>query len=141
VFRSIVVSVDGTGGSDRGLDLAIGLAVAHKARLKLIAGNRGPFPAGFLYVSEFAINAPREAPDDCAQRALAAGEARVPSSVAVTTVLSLRSLTAALVEEAESDGHDLIVVGTGGRGTVLPSLRHRTDGRAQNPHSCPTPSR
>lgn len=124
MFRSILVAVDGTAGSDRGVDLAIGLAVANDARLKLIASSHQSFASGFAHASEVPANPPSEVPAAWARRALAASEARVPAGVRVTTVLTPRKLASVLVEEADNDGHDLIVVGSGGRGRALPTLRH-----------------
>lgn len=63
-----------------------------------------------------------------AEAALAAAVERVPQSIPVTTILSQKPIREALMERLKTGRHDLLVIGSRGRGalsaSVLGSVSH-----------------
>lgn len=117
MFHNILVAVDGSDHADRALTHAIDLATSEHARLTIMTGiAEVPVPA---YA---AVGAPMA---QLVADARAAGERivqhareRVPDDVAVTTVLTEQPIRGALIRQIEEGHHDLVVMGSRGRGTV-----------------------
>lgn len=128
MFRNILVSVDGSADSERALDEAIDLARVSNARLTILTAIVHPPSWAYNGVNagaaqQLAIDLEKEA-----KEILRDSEQRVPEDVPVTTVLSPDPVRKALVKRVEEGDHDLVVMGSRGRGavasTVLGSVSH-----------------
>jgi nucleotide-binding universal stress UspA family protein len=121
VFLNILVAVDGSAHADRALDEAVDLARALNSRLTLISvASRtawrlmaGPY-TGLLPTQEDA--------DKEAQATLRAAAARLDDEMPVTTIVGQGAAAAAIIRHAADGGHDLIVMGSRGRGAAAAAL-------------------
>ncbi len=121
MFRNILVAIDGSGHADLALKDAIDLAESEHARLTLFTAIVPP-----PVIACLAVGAPVA---DLAQDAEAAAEAvlrralaMVPDDVPVTTVLTAQPVLPALLQRIEAGRHDLVVMGSRGRGAVRSAL-------------------
>jgi nucleotide-binding universal stress UspA family protein len=122
MFRNILLSVDASPHAERALAEAIDIAVADRARLTILTA----VPKSPLWLcASLAVPAPppldRELERE-SQEILRAAERRVPDSVSVTTILTHRPIREALKERIASGNHDLLVMGSRGRGAFASSL-------------------
>jgi nucleotide-binding universal stress UspA family protein len=117
MFHSILVAVDGSRSAAKALEKAIELARSEGARLTLIAVAaplRLPIATG-TYV------APLPGEDDLvrqAERTVERAEALVPEDIPVSTVVRRGPVAKAIVERIEAGEHDLVIMGSHGRGPV-----------------------
>jgi nucleotide-binding universal stress UspA family protein len=122
MFHNILVAVDGSPHAEQALAEAIDLAESQHARLTLFTAVAGPPAiAYFGAVGEAVVTALRDAEaeaDAIVRRACA----RVPDRVSVTTVLTQRPVMRALIRQIECGHHDLVVMGSRGRGAVRSAL-------------------
>jgi nucleotide-binding universal stress UspA family protein len=122
VFHNILVSVDGSPHAERALSEAIDIAVSGGARLTILTAI--PKSPTWMCAS-LAVPAPppldRELERE-SQEILRAAEHRVPESVPVTTILTRRPIRDALQARIVEGHHDLLVVGSRGRGAFASSL-------------------
>jgi nucleotide-binding universal stress UspA family protein len=121
MFRNILVAIDGSLHADQALMDAIDLADSEHARLTLFTAIVPP-PA----VAYFAPGAPvadleAEAEAEAAAVLLRA-RASVPPDVSVTTVLTKQPVLPALLRQIKDAHHDLVVIGSRGRGAVRSAL-------------------
>jgi nucleotide-binding universal stress UspA family protein len=129
MFRNILISVDGSAHAERALAEAIDIAEASGARLTLLTAV--PQPATWLSGPVAGAAAPAYLGEELEQeytQILNAAVDRVPPSVPVTKILTRDPIRAALAREFESGRHDLLVMGSRGRGalsaSVLGSVSH-----------------
>jgi nucleotide-binding universal stress UspA family protein len=118
MFHSILVAVDGSADADQALTQAIDLAEAEHARLTIFAAVVMPpsevyWGGGAAAAADLARNAETEA-----EAILRTAVERVPNDVSVSTVLSKEPVRPALLHQIKSGGHDLVVMGSRGRGAV-----------------------
>ncbi len=121
MFLNILVAVDGSAHADRALDAALDLARALNSRLTLISvASRtswrfmaGPY-AGLLPTQDDA--------DKEAQATLREAAARLDDGMPVTTIVGQGAAAAAIIKHAADGGHDLIVMGSRGRGGAAAAL-------------------
>jgi nucleotide-binding universal stress UspA family protein len=118
MFRNILVAVDGSPHGDGALDEAIDIARGSHARLTIITGAAEPRTASMIALSAGAAAALGPGLLQHAERVLRAAVERVPDDVSVTTVLTEEPIRAAILKRIEDGGHDLVVMGSRGRGTV-----------------------
>lgn len=119
MFQDILVSVDGSAHADAALTQAIDLAHAWHGRLTILTG--------VAHVPPLATYGPGAAaaatlPDDLeaeAEQIITRAAERVPAEIPVRTILSQEPIRAALAEEIRDGDHDLIVMGSRGRGALL----------------------
>jgi len=116
MFRSILVAVDGSPHADAALNQAIDLARCERAELTLLCAWRlhawyGAETAAMVDVAQLDSDLETEA-----HQTLEAAEARVPSSIRVETRAVCDRAAHAILCEVERGGHDLIVMGSRGRG-------------------------
>jgi nucleotide-binding universal stress UspA family protein len=118
MFRSILVPVDGSADADRALDQAIDLAESQHARLTLFSAVMAPPPGAYLgggagVAAQLARGAQAEA-----EKILQTAAERVPDDVSVSTVLSTEPVRPALIHQIKDGAHDLVVMGSRGRGAL-----------------------
>jgi nucleotide-binding universal stress UspA family protein len=121
MFRNILVAIDGSPHADEALMDAIDLADAEHARLTLFTAIVPPPAIACLAlgapVGDLAQNA-----EATAEAVLLRGRASVPADVSVTTVLTAQPVLPALLQQIEAGCHDLVVMGSRGRGAVRSAL-------------------
>jgi nucleotide-binding universal stress UspA family protein len=117
VFKSILVAVDGSADAEEALTQAIDLAESERARLTLITGVSQLPTTAYLAAgegtAEFRANAQAEA-----EATLRRARKRVPKGIHVTAVLSEEPIRGALIRQIRAGSHDLVVMGSRGRGAV-----------------------
>jgi nucleotide-binding universal stress UspA family protein len=118
MFHSILVAVDGSADADQALDQAIDLADCEHARLTLFGAVVLPPAAAYAGMSgEVVSKLVREADDDTGAILRAAVE-RVPDDVSVSSICSREPVRQALLRQIDDGGHDLVVMGSRGRGAL-----------------------
>ncbi|HEX4009652.1 MAG TPA: universal stress protein [Solirubrobacteraceae bacterium] len=122
MFRNILVCVDGSAHAERALTEAIDLAEAERSRLTILTAIPHPpywacTPSTVTGIQSLADDLAREARD-----ALRAAVDRVPASIPVTKILTREPIRDALMERIKSGRHDLVVMGSRGRGALTSSL-------------------
>ena len=120
MFQNILVAIDGSQTARQALQAATGLADALNSRLTIIAV--APQVPSFAYRSGIDVRAlEREATEETNKILREAVEA-LPQDLPVTTVLKQGSAGERIVEQVESGEHDLLVMGSRGRGRVATNL-------------------
>ncbi|MEA2159526.1 MAG: hypothetical protein QOD66_1906 [Solirubrobacteraceae bacterium] len=122
MFRNILVAVDGSRHAEQALTEAIDLATAANGRLTLITAIPRPpswasTPATVAACEPLAAELEREA-----TQVLCDAVQRVPENVPVTTILTPKPIRKALLAQVKSANHDLLVMGSRGRGALSASL-------------------
>jgi nucleotide-binding universal stress UspA family protein len=118
MFHNILVAVDGSPDADRALAEAIDLAESEHARLTLFAAISTPPAIAAAGVTGAVAATLAEDAERDAELALKEAVAKVPQSVSVSTVLSAEPIMPALIHQVRVGGHDLVVMGSRGRGAV-----------------------
>jgi nucleotide-binding universal stress UspA family protein len=122
VFHSILVAVDGSPHADSALTHAIDMAECWRSRVTLLTAIvRPPTIAYYGAAGAFVQTLLEEAEAD-AGTILARARDRIPDDVSVTTVLSRKPAQPAIIGQIEAGGHDLVVMGSRGRGPVRSAL-------------------
>jgi nucleotide-binding universal stress UspA family protein len=122
MFRNILVAVDGSPHADAALTEAIDLAESEHARLTAFTAV-GPPPTVIYYggigqgIATVIEGAKAEA-----EAILGRARDRVPDHVSVTTIRSRKPVRPALIEQIDEGHHDLVVMGSRGRGAVRSAL-------------------
>jgi nucleotide-binding universal stress UspA family protein len=117
MFRDILVAVDGSPDAQAALRHAIDLAHSEHARMTLITAVPQT-PATGLLVPGAVTDDARAWAEATLRRALD----QVPDDVPVTTVLSDEPIRPALMRRLKDGHHDLVVMGSRGRGAVRSAL-------------------
>jgi len=122
MFRSILAAIDGSADADVALAQAIDLAESEHSRLTLFSAvATPPAPAYWGAGGATAAEIAREAQEQ-AQQLLRRAAERVPAGVSVRTVLSAEAVRSSLINEIAAGGHDLVVMGSRGRGGLRSML-------------------
>src|SRR5947209_16980696 len=113
MFKSILVAWDGSEHAKRALDEAVDLARTQHGRLTLltVAAPLRVWPGYVPPVTEADLIS-------AAEKILAEGEAIVPESIPVSGRTAAGDPGIELVQRAAAANHDLIVMGSRGRGAV-----------------------
>ena len=119
MFHHILVAVDGSPDADEALAQAIDLAESEHTRLTLMTA-RAQIPAT-AYLTP-AITALISQADADAQAVLRRASDRVPQDLPVTTILTDQPIRVALMHQIEAGCHDLVAMGSRGRGAVRSAL-------------------
>jgi nucleotide-binding universal stress UspA family protein len=122
MFRNILVCVDGSAHAERALSEAIDLAAAERSRLTILTSiPRPPYwacnPVTAAGLEPLANDLAAEA-----KATLKAAVDRVPASIPVTKILTREPIREALMGRIRSGEHDLVVMGSRGRGALSASL-------------------
>lgn len=120
MFHNIVVAVDGSANAEQALTQAIELCDSEHSRLTLFTATAEQPALGYLddagWVSFL------EAAESESARIAADARDRVPDRVPVTSVVTTGPVRAVLVHQIVSAHHDLVVIGSRGRGAVRSAL-------------------
>jgi nucleotide-binding universal stress UspA family protein len=119
MFRNILVAVDGSPDSDEALAQAIDLAESERTRLTLITAAAQIPATAYLTPAISALTADNTAE---AQAVLRRARDRVPQDLPVTTILTDQPIRTALIHQIEAGHHDLVAMGSRGRGAVRSAL-------------------
>jgi nucleotide-binding universal stress UspA family protein len=122
MFRSVLVAVDGSADAEEALTQAIDLADSEHARLTLIAGVTGLPSAAYVGLSGPAFAVMQADARSSAEAVLRRARERVPDDLPVTTILTDEPIRPALIEQIKRGGHDLIAMGSRGRGAIRAAL-------------------
>jgi nucleotide-binding universal stress UspA family protein len=118
MFRNILVAIDGSPDSDQALTQAIDLAESEHSRLTLFSAVVMPPSTAYVGVSgEVVANLSRDAEAETEAIMRTAAE-MVPDQVSLSTVLSSEPVRHALIHQIKTGTHDLVVMGSRGRGAV-----------------------
>ena len=121
MFHDILVAVDGSPDAEQALTEAIDLAESEHTRLTLITALC-QLPATAYVATGVPVAQLLEDGRVEAQAILQRARERVPDGVSVTTVLSEQPIRAALIGQIADGHHDLVVMGSRGRGPVRAAL-------------------
>jgi len=121
MFHNILVAVDGSPDADQALTHAIDLAESEHSRLTLITGVTEP-PASVYFTGGEATGKLLQAVRSEAEAVLRCARDRVPDDVSVTTLLTEQPIRIALMRQLKDGRHDLVVMGSRGRGAVRATL-------------------
>lgn len=120
MFHNILVAVDGSEHAGRALEEAIDLARADNAKLTVLASV--PDPSSWVVTGAYAggVDFDRLRSDAEQEYASMLDDAvsKVPDNVSVTKVLIHGRPAENIVEQVRKGGHDLVVMGSRGRGEV-----------------------
>lgn len=122
MFHNILVCVDGSPHAERALTEAIDLAESQRARLTILSSVATPpywasGPMSAPGIDSLAVEYAAEA-----EAALRRAADRVPASVPLTKILSPEPIRDALTDQIKTGRHDLLVMGSRGRGALTASL-------------------
>jgi nucleotide-binding universal stress UspA family protein len=122
MFRNVLVATDGSADSDQALTQAIDLADSEHARLAIFSAVVRPPAVAYVGVSgEVVANLLRDAATET-EAILRRAVDRVPDRVSVSTVLSSEPVRVALLRQITTGQHDVVVMGSRGRGAVRSAL-------------------
>jgi nucleotide-binding universal stress UspA family protein len=128
LFHNILVSIDGSPHSDEALRQAIDIAGADRSRLTLLTAVRHCPPWAYSPVTAAAAQQLSTDFEREAQRVMCDAVERVPQSIPVTKIVTHQPIRTALMRRIKSGDHDLLVMGSRGRGglkaTLLGSVSH-----------------
>jgi nucleotide-binding universal stress UspA family protein len=129
MFHNILVSVDGSAHAARALQEAIGLAEEANARLTILTAISKP--SRWICSSALTAGAYQQMASDFeleARDVLRRAVDLVPESISVTKILTHEPIRDALMRRIEAGCHDLLVMGSRGRGawraSVMGSVSH-----------------
>lgn len=122
MFRNILVAVDGSPHSDRALQEAIDIASSGNGLLTILTSIPRPpswanTPSTVAATESLANELERES-TDIIRHAID----RVPDSLPVTKILTHEPIRTALLQRIKTADHDLLVIGSRGRGAISASL-------------------
>lgn len=123
MFHNILIAIDGSPDAYEALAQAIDLAGAENARLTLLSATTGPPAVAYASVgaAEVIAKGIQEAEED-AKRVLDDAAKAVPETVSLTTLMSVKPARAAILRQIADGGHDLLVMGSRGRGGISAAL-------------------
>ena len=122
MFHNILVAIDGSPDSDGALAQAIDIADGEHAVLTLFTAVADPPAAAYLGAGAATAATLARAAEAEAEAILGEAVERVPHHLSVRTVLSRKAVRRGLLAQLGERGHDLIVMGSRGRGAVRAAL-------------------
>ena len=121
MFHDIVVAVDGSRHAEQALSHAIDLAQSEHARLTVMTAVSEPPVTVYLAAGELTGKLLADARGQ-AEAILRRARDRIPADLPVTTILTEQPIGMALLREIKEHHHDLVVLGSRGRGAVRSTL-------------------
>ena len=120
MFLNILVAVDGSVHSDRALEEALDIARTQRSRLTLISAA-APTSWRFMAGPYAGLLPTKEDAERKAEETLRAARERV-GDIPVTTIVGEGAAAHAILKHAQAGNHDLIVMGSRGRGGAAAAL-------------------
>jgi len=122
MFQNILVAIDGSPDSAQALAQAIDLASTQHARLTIFSAEVGPPATAYMGggAGVAAVIAAEAAAET--EKLLKAAVQQVPAEVSVSTVQGGEPVRVTLLHQLEAGHHDLLVMGSRGRGPVRSAL-------------------
>ncbi len=118
MFRNILVAIDGSPDSDQALTQAIDLAESEHSRLTLFSAVVMPPASAYIGAGGgVAATLARDAETET-ETILRTAARQVPDQVSLSTVLSSEPVRHALIHQIKEGAHDVVVMGSRGRGAV-----------------------
>jgi nucleotide-binding universal stress UspA family protein len=118
MFHNILVAIDGSPDADQALTHAIDLATAEHTRLTLFSALIAAPAVTYAGVSGDVVARLTHESQAETEAMMRAAVQRVPDDVSVTTILSGDPVRPALLRQIQAGGHDLVVMGSRGRGAL-----------------------
>jgi nucleotide-binding universal stress UspA family protein len=120
MFRRLLVAFDSSSHARRALDEAIDLARTNKGALTVITVVPEPstWALGSGYVAPIDLDDVGKQIEHEYQSVLDAAVDTVPDDIPLTKILNQGAAGSTIVDEARAGGHDLIVMGSRGRGEL-----------------------
>lgn len=122
MFLNILIPVDGSPDADEALAQAIDLADSEHSRLTLMTGVVGSPALIYFGGASAAVGEAIESAKAEADHILRSARDRVPDHLPVTTVLTDQPIRSAVIQQIEQGHHDLVVMGSRGRGAIRSAL-------------------
>ena len=120
MFRDILVAIDGSETAQRALEAAGELAEALNSRLTIIAV--APQVPPYAYRAGVDVGALEEEASKETEKLLREAVESLPDELPVTTVMKKGHAGERIVEQLRGGQHDLLAMGSRGRGRVATSL-------------------
>jgi nucleotide-binding universal stress UspA family protein len=121
MFHNILVAFDGSPDAELALTEAIDLAESERTRLTLFTAVSQLPATAYLAAGKELGKLVEDAHAD-AETILRRARERVPDDLSVTAVLSEQPIRAALIGQITDGAHDLVVMGSRGRGAIRAAL-------------------
>ncbi|MDX6639448.1 MAG: hypothetical protein QOF12_459 [Solirubrobacteraceae bacterium] len=121
MFHNILVAIDGSAHADQALTHAIDLAESEHARLTLMTAVAQVPGTAYLAAPEMQARLVAAAQAE-AEEILRRARERVPADISVATVLTEGPIRTGAIRQIEEGHHDLVVLGSRGRGTIRSTL-------------------
>jgi nucleotide-binding universal stress UspA family protein len=121
MFHNILVAVDGSPQADEALAQSIDLAESEHTRLTLMTAMRSIPASTYVLAWDVTPRLIEDARTD-AESILCRARDQVPDDLPVTTVLADQPVRIALIRQITNGHHDLVVMGSRGRGAVRSAL-------------------
>jgi nucleotide-binding universal stress UspA family protein len=122
MFHNALVAIDGSPDAEAALTQAIDLAGSEHTRLTLLTSSRTVPLLCYLGLSHDGCAELDDRVRSWGEKTLEAARERVPNSIAVTTILTDDPIREALIEQVKRERHDLVIVGSRGRGAIRAAL-------------------
>jgi nucleotide-binding universal stress UspA family protein len=117
MFHNVLVAVDGSSDAKSALRQAIDLAGCEHSRLTLMTGIP-PVPVVALGATAGVLPEAIQGAETEAQQIMCRARDQVPQEVPVTTIVTDKPIRGALIQQIKAGHHDLVVMGSRGRGAV-----------------------
>ena len=122
MFHNILVAYDGSVDADEALTQAIDLAESEHTRLTLMTAIAELPATAYIGISGSAVDAVLGAARAEAEATLRRAVDRVPDDLPVCKVLTDQPIGMAVIRQVTEGNHDLVVMGSRGRGAVRSAL-------------------
>ena len=122
MFHDILVAVDGSPDAEQALTHAIDLAESEHTRLTLMTGVQKLPSVAYVGLSGAPLAEIDASARSSAQAVLRRARDRVPEDLPVTTILTDQPIRAAVIDQINRGRHDLVVMGSRGRGAIRAAL-------------------
>jgi len=122
MFRNILVAIDGSADAERALGHAIDLAASENAKLTIFSAVPAPPPFAYATPGAAALGDLGAQARTETEEIVSAALDRVPADVSVSSVIKEEPAKQALLKQIVAGGHDLVAMGSRGRGAVRSAL-------------------
>lgn len=117
-FRKPLLAYDGSPGADRALDVAVELADSCHGRLTILSAVVHVHYLAYTGAAPEAVAEVERSFLADAERIVCRAVERVPRGIPVTKIVSSQPIERALLREAREGDHDLVILGSRGRGAI-----------------------